>query len=69
MSIANAPRQFPSKPFVDELHATAEKISMLASRSLASDELSNDELVLFDKLVQRAADALTRIHEFHSREH
>lgn len=68
MSISNVKRPYLSKPLVDELHATADKISVLASRTLAADDISDEELLLFDRLVQRASDAVARIHEIRSHE-
>ena len=60
----NNRRKYAEKGLVYDLHSTAEKISELSARALASDELPENSLVAFDRLVERASSALTKIHEF-----
>jgi hypothetical protein len=52
---------FPSKAYVSDLHSAAQKLAIVASQMLASDSLSDEALLLAERLALRASSALTAI--------
>lgn len=57
----NDNRIFPEKGLVEDLRSTAHKIAELSSRSMAEDELPDETIELFARLVQRAESTVGRI--------
>ncbi len=57
-------RPYAEKGLVEDLRSTAEKIAILTGRAMTQDELSEDTVVLFDRLLERAACTLATIHKF-----
>lgn len=57
----NDTRIFPEKGLVADLRSTAHKIAELTSRSMTQDELPDETLDLFVRLVRRAETTVDRI--------
>jgi hypothetical protein len=62
--IVNNTRTYAEKGLVEDLRSTAEKIAIATNRAMAQDELSQDTVLLFDRLLDRAAGTLSTIRSF-----
>ncbi len=60
----NAARNYAEKGLVQDLRSTAEKIAIVTDRAMAQDSVTEETVMLFDRLVARAASTLSTIHKF-----
>jgi hypothetical protein len=50
---------YPSKGYVCDLHSTAQKLAIVASEMLAAGELSEEALVVAERLATQASSVVT----------